>query len=56
MNAEYARNLREEKLRRMLKEHDEEIDLEFEAVDTDNPHISIAPIVGTRRFSVISNR
>jgi divalent metal cation (Fe/Co/Zn/Cd) transporter len=56
MNAEYARSLREEKLRRMLKEHDEEIDADFEAVDTDNPHISIAPIAGTRRFSVISNR
>jgi divalent metal cation (Fe/Co/Zn/Cd) transporter len=55
MNAEYARNLREEKLQRMLKEHDEEIDVDFEAVDIDNPHISIAPIVGTRRFSVISN-
>jgi divalent metal cation (Fe/Co/Zn/Cd) transporter len=55
MNAEYARNLREEKLQRMLKEHDEEIDVDFEAVDIDNPHISIAPIAGTRRFSVISN-
>jgi divalent metal cation (Fe/Co/Zn/Cd) transporter len=56
MNAEYARSLREEKLRRMLREHNEEIDADFEAVDTDNPHISIAPIAGTRRFSVISNR
>lgn len=56
MNAEYARHIREEKLRLMLKEHDEEIDLDFEAVDLDNPRISIAPIVGTRRFSVISNR
>ncbi|UJR26216.1 hypothetical protein I4U23_007559 [Adineta vaga] len=56
MNAEYARNLREEKLRRMLKEHNEEIDVDIEAVDIENPCISIAPIVGTRRFSVISNR
>lgn len=56
MNAEYARNLREEKLRRMLHEHDEGINLDFNAVDTDNPYISIAPIAGTRRFSVISNR
>jgi divalent metal cation (Fe/Co/Zn/Cd) transporter len=56
MNAEYARSLREEKLQRMLKEHHEEIDADFEDVDTNNPHISIAPIVGTRRFSVISNR
>ena len=56
MNAEHARNLREEKLRRMLHEHNEEIDLDFDAVDADNPHISIAPIAGTRRFSVISNR
>jgi divalent metal cation (Fe/Co/Zn/Cd) transporter len=56
MNAEYARNVREEKLRRMLKEHDEEIDEDFKTVDTDNPHISIAPIPGTRRFSIISNR
>ncbi|CAF1299371.1 unnamed protein product [Adineta steineri] len=56
MNAEYARNLREEKLRRMLREHDEEIDADFDALDIDNPRISIAPIVGTRRFSVISNR
>jgi divalent metal cation (Fe/Co/Zn/Cd) transporter len=56
MNTEYARNLREEKLRRMLKEHDEEIDEDFKVVETDNPHISIAPIVGTRRFSIISNR
>ena len=56
MNAEYARNLREDKLRRMLREHDEGIDLDFEAVDADNPYISIAPIAGTRRFSVISNR
>ncbi|CAF0721570.1 unnamed protein product [Rotaria sp. Silwood1] len=54
MNAEYARNLREEKLRRMLKEHNEEIDLDFEDVDTTNPHLSIAPIPGSRRFSVIS--
>jgi Co/Zn/Cd efflux system component len=56
MNAEYARNLREEKLRLMLKEHDEAIDVDFEGVDTDNPNISIAPIAGTRRFSVISTR
>jgi divalent metal cation (Fe/Co/Zn/Cd) transporter len=56
MNAEYARNLREEKLRRMLREHNEEIDVDFEAVDAENPHISIAPIAGTRRFSIISNR
>jgi hypothetical protein len=56
MNAEYARNLREHKLQRMLREHDEEIDADFDEVDTDNPHISIAPIVGSRRFSVISNR
>jgi divalent metal cation (Fe/Co/Zn/Cd) transporter len=56
MNAEYARNLREEKLRLMLKEHDEAIDVDFEDVDTNNPNISIAPIAGTRRFSVISTR
>jgi hypothetical protein len=56
MNAEYARNVREEKLRRMLKEHDEEIDEDFQALNADNPHISIAPIPGTRRFSIISNR
>ncbi|CAF0999744.1 unnamed protein product [Rotaria sordida] len=56
MNAEYARHLREKKLRRMLKEHNEEIDLDFENVDTDNPHLSIAPIPGSRRFSVISNQ
>ena len=55
MNAEYARNLREEKLHKMLKEHDEEIDADFEAVDIDNPRISIAPIVGSQYFSVISN-
>ncbi|CAF2357886.1 unnamed protein product [Rotaria sp. Silwood2] len=55
MNAEYARNLREEKLRRMLKEHHEETDVDFENVDTDNPHLSIAPIPGSRRFSIISN-
>lgn len=55
MNAEYARYLREEKLRRMLKQYAEEIDIDFEDVDTDNPHLSIAPIAGSRRFSVISN-
>ena len=56
MNAEYARNLREEKLRRMLKEHDEETDVEIDAMDSQSPSVSIAPIVGTRRFSVISNQ
>lgn len=56
MNAEYARWLREEKLQRMLKDHNEEIDTDFQCVDVDDPHISIAPIAGTRRFSVISTR
>lgn len=55
MNAEYARSLREEKLRRMLKEYNDAIDAEFEAIDAENPHLSIAPIPGSRRFSVISN-
>ncbi|CAF1103883.1 unnamed protein product [Adineta ricciae] len=56
MNAEYARHLREGKLRRMLKEYNEETDVDIDTVDNDNPRISIAPIFGTRRFSVISNR
>ena len=56
MNEEYARSLREEKLRRMLKEHHEEVDADFEDVEIDNANVSIAPIAGTRRFSIISNR
>ncbi|CAF2976320.1 unnamed protein product [Rotaria socialis] len=55
MNIEYARNLREGKLQRMLKEHNEAIDTYFEAIDVDNHSLSIAPIPGSRRFSVISN-
>ncbi|CAF1610682.1 unnamed protein product [Rotaria magnacalcarata] len=55
MNIEYARNLREEKLQRMLKEHNEVIDTYFEAIDTDNHSLSIVPIPDSRHFSVISN-
>ena len=56
MNAEYARTLREGKLQRMLKDHDEESEADFDAIDAYSPSISIAPIAGTRRFSFISNR
>lgn len=55
MNAEYARSLREEKLRRMLKLHHEQVDADFDDLDLDNRHCSIAPIPGTRRYSIISN-
>ena len=56
MNAEYARTLREGKLQRMLKDHNEESEADFDAIDAYSPSISIAPIAGTRRFSFISNR
>lgn len=55
INLEYARNLRETKLQRMLKEHHEEIGRNLKGFDYQQPNISIAPIAGTRRYSFISN-
>ena len=56
MNAEYARTLREGKLQRMLKDHNNESEADFDAIGVYSPSMSIAPIAGTRRFSFISNR
>lgn len=53
MNTEYARNVREEKLRRTIKEHAEAIDVNDYP---DNSNLSIVPTAGTRRYSFISNR
>ncbi|CAF0791246.1 unnamed protein product [Didymodactylos carnosus] len=52
MNSEYSRCLREEKLRRMLRENDDDYETDFEILNMNQPN-SIAPM-SQHRFSIIS--